>query len=146
MNEELLRAIQENQRWLAQFNRREYAGAFQTYVKQYGPRYMAAVQSAGEGALPAMAAALLDHLETGWLACRPWRRSAACGADKQMLALYLSPMLLGLEEPGCQRLAELLKEEWRARRPGDSYETVAYREIQEGFRNAIMGIEIPSRR
>ena len=56
MNEELLRAIQENQRWLAQFNRREYAGAFQTYVKQYGPRYMAAVQSAGEGALPAMAA------------------------------------------------------------------------------------------
>ena len=45
MNEELLRAIQENQRWLAQFNRREYAGAFQTYVKQYGPRYMAAVQS-----------------------------------------------------------------------------------------------------
>ena len=63
-----------------------------------------------------------------------------------MLALYLSPMLLGLEEPGCQRLAELLKEEWRARRPGDSYETVAYREIQEGFRNAIMGIEIPSRR
>ena len=132
MNEELLRAIQENQRWLAQFNRREYAGAFQTYVKQYGPRYMAAVQSAGEGALPAMAAALLDHLETGWLACRPWRRSAARGADKQMLALYLSPMLL--------------KEEWRARRPGDSYETVAYREIQEGFRNAIMGIEIPSRR
>ena len=79
MNEELLRAIQENQRWLAQFNRREYAGAFQTYVKQYGPRYMAAVQSAGEGALPAMAAALLDHLETGWLACRPGRRAAARG-------------------------------------------------------------------
>ena len=70
MNEELRRAIQENQRWLAQFNRREYAGAFQTYVKQYGPRYMAAVQSAGEGALPAMAAALLDHLETGWHAAR----------------------------------------------------------------------------
>ncbi len=127
-------------------NRLSSLGLSKNSSLQYGPRYMAAVQSAGEGALPAMAAALLDHLETGWLACRPWRRSAARGADKQMLALYLSPMLLGLEEPGCQRLAELLKEEWRAAAPGDSYETVAYREIQEGFRNAIMGIEIPSRR
>ena len=66
---------------------------------------------------------------------------------KQTLVDYLSPMLLELEAeaPGARLLCMLLKEGWAERRPKDSYRVASYEELQKGFRNAIMGIDMNSR-
>ena len=52
------------------------------------------------------------------------------------------PMLLGLEEPLCQELAERLRDGWNTRRPKDIYNITTYARLQEGFRNVILGIDI----
>ena len=53
-------------------------------------------------------------------------------------------MLLGLEEPGCQRLAELLRDGWAARWPKDAYGITDYKTIRGGFRNVILGVDLGS--
>lgn len=89
-----------------------------------------------------LAKALLDGLDAGWRAQRFWRRGVVRAEEKQMVVVYLSPMLLGLEEAGCQSLDQALMEQWAARWPGDGYRMAPYDQIQAGFRNAIMGIEL----
>lgn len=141
MNQELTAAVRESREWLEQFNRRQYAEAFRAYAGRFGPAYRQAVREAGED-LNALAADLLDQVEADWAACRVWKRGEARGRTRQMLALYLTPMLLELEEPDCRRLAELLREAWAVRRPRETYQTASHQEILSGFRDTIMGIEI----
>ena len=62
--------------------------------------------------------------------------------DDPGAAVQNRSMLLGLEEAGCQSLAQALMEQWAARWPGDGYRMAPYDQIQAGFRNAIMGIEL----
>ena len=85
---------------------------------------------------------LLDRLESSWRKQRLWNRAAIQATEKQMLVDYLSPMLLELPEPGCRRLAEVLRDRWAARWPKDSYHIVEAAELQKGFRYTIMGIEV----
>ena len=85
---------------------------------------------------------LLDVLEAGWKRQRPWNRGMVQAREKQMLVTYLSPMLLGLEEPMCRELAEQLRDAWNARRPKDAYDITSYARLQEGFRNVILGIDL----
>ena len=59
-----------------------------------------------------------------------------------MIVTYLSPMLLGLEEPLCQELAERLRDTWNARRPKDGYDVTTYAKLQAGFHNVILGIDV----
>jgi len=58
-------------------------------------------------------------LEAGWKRQRPWNRTMVQAREKQMLVTYLSPMLLGLEEPLCQELAERLREALQTDEEGD---------------------------
>ena len=60
----------------------------------------------------------------------------ACGHDGHMA------MLLGLDEPLCQKLAEELRDVWNARRPKDPYDITTYAKLQRGFRNVVLGIDI----
>ena len=54
----------------------------------------------------ALAASLLDGLEGSWQGISPRRRKEARGGTRQMLALYLSPLLVDLEDqPAGRRLA-----------------------------------------
>lgn len=147
MNTELLAAVQSGGDWLERFTRRDYAAAFKEYTERFGPAYMEAVRLAGgeETALSALADGLLDTLEAGWKRQRIWNRTTAKVSDKQMLVEYLSPMLLGLTEPGCARLAELLRDRWAARWPKEAYQTASYAKILGGFRYTIMGFEMPKR-
>lgn len=62
-----------------------------------------------------------------------------------MLVEYLSPMLLGLEEPGCGQLAEVLCQGWAARWPKEAYRIATYAQIQSGFRNSILGIDLANK-
>ena len=146
--EELCAAVQEARYYNERFTRREYTSAFRTYTERFGPLYMEAVRETAEDpdGRRVLAEQLLDLLEAGWKRQRPWNRTMVQAREKQMLVTYLSPMLLGLEEPACQSLAQALMEQWAARWPGDRYTMAPYDQIQAGFRNAIMGIEIPSRR
>ena len=144
MNDELLSAVQTGREWMERFTRKEYTRAFREYTKGFGPPYMEAVRAAGEEGLKALAESLLDGLEAGWKRQRFWNRSAVRTTEKQMMVTYLSPMLLGLEEPGCQRLAELLRDGWAARWPKDAYGITDYKTIRNGFRNVILGVDIGS--
>ena len=142
--EELCAAVQEARYYNERFTRREYTSAFRTYTERFGPLYMEAVRETAEDpdGRRVLAEQLLDLLEAGWKRQRPWNRTMVQAREKQMLVTYLSPMLLGLEEAGCQSLAQALMEQWAARWPGDGYRMAPYDQIQAGFRNAIMGIEL----
>lgn len=144
MSKELLAAVQTGRTWLDRFTRRGYPKAFKEYTERFAPPYMEAVRSAGgdEAALRALADGFLDGLAEGWKRQRVWNRSAARVNEKQMMVDYLSPMLLGLEEPDCPRFAELLRERWAARWPRDEYHLASYADIQGGFRNSILGIDL----
>lgn len=144
MSRELLAAVQTGRTWLDRFTRRGYPEAFREYTEQFAPLYMEAVRSAGgdEAALLALAEDFLDGLAEGWKRQRVWNRSAAKVNEKQMMVDYLSPMLLGLEEPDCSRFAELLRERWAARWPKDEYHLASYADIRGGFRNSILGIDL----
>ena len=139
MYEELLASIQEREPWLRDFGRQTYRDAFRSYTERFGPLFMEAVRNQDPADL---AKALLDGLDAGWRAQRFWRRGVVRAEEKQMVVVYLSPMLLGLEEAGCQSLAQALMEQWATRWPGDGYRMAPYDQIQAGFRNAIMGIEL----
>lgn len=140
--EQLAAAVQDPAPWLGRFRHKTYEAAFQSYCETFGPLFDRAVREAGEAGVPALAAAVLDRLEQGWRCRRPWNRSAVRADEKQMLVVYLSPMLLEREEPGCRALCEALREAWNARRPKDAYRTAGFAKIKSGFRDAIMGIEL----
>ena len=139
MYEELLASIQEREPWLRDFGRQTYRDAFRSYTERFGPLFMEAVRNQDPADL---AKALLDGLDAGWRAQRFWRRGVVRAEEKQMVVVYLSPMLLGLEEPLCQELAERLRDGWNTRRPKDIYNITTYARLQEGFRNVILGIDI----
>ena len=142
--EELCAAVQEARYYNERFTRREYTSAFRTYTERFGPLYMEAVRETAEDpdGRRVLAEQLLDLLEAGWKRQRPLNLTMVQAREKQMLVTYLSPMLLGLEEPLCQELAERLRDGWNTRRPKDIYNITTYARLQEGFRNVILGIDI----
>lgn len=101
MYEELLASIQEREPWLRDFGRQTYRDAFRSYTERFGPLFMEAVRNQDPADL---AKALLDGLDAGWRAQRFWRRGVVRAEEKQMVVVYLSPMLLGLEEAGVKAL------------------------------------------
>lgn len=147
MTDALLAAIQTDRAWLDRFTRREYGKAFKAYKEQFAPAYLEAVRAREEDpdALGALAEELLDGLEAGWRRRHFWNRGAVKVNEKQMLVDFLSPMLLDLEEPGCEQLAERLRQGWEARWPRDAYRTATYAQLQNGFRNSILGIDLANK-
>ena len=145
----LCAAAQNGRKWLDQFRIRTFADAFRAYSEQYAPAYADAIRETGEEEqdLKRLADSILDGWEAGWKKKAIWNRSAEKVDCKQTLVDYLSPMLLELEAevPGARLLCMLLKEGWAERRPKDSYRVASYAELQKGFRNAIMGIDMNSR-
>lgn len=142
--EALCAAVQEASWYLKQFTHSAYPGAFRAYTERFGPAYLAAVrETEREGtALTALADELLDCLSRAWQKRRFWNRASVRMDEKQMVVNYLTPMLLGLEDPDCRRLAEVIRDRWAARWPRDAYRIVDAAELQKGFRYTIMGIEV----
>lgn len=136
MNEALLSAIRERKPWLERFTRTEYEKAFQEYRERYGGLFREALRNADADSL---AAETLDELEKGWKAEKFWKRSSRRFEEKQMIFMYLSPMLL---EIGEEAFAAALRDAWRGRSPKDAYEVVTWRKLKKGFRLTIMGIEV----
>lgn len=146
--EPLLFALGQPAWWLARFSGRDYEKAFAEYAERFAPALRRSVQETEgeETALAALAETALDALAADWRSRRPWDRTNARLDVKQMLVEYLSPLLLAQEDPWCRRLAELLRDGWAARWPKDAYRIASYARIQKGFRNTIMGFEVPVRR
>ena len=142
--EELCAAVQEAPYYSQRFTRREYRDAFREYTERFGPLYMDAVREtagASDGR-QALAGRVLGAGGARGERQRPRGRGGGQAREKQMLVTYLSPMLLGLEEPLCQELAERLRDLWNARWPKDPYQITTYARLQEGFRNVILGIDL----
>lgn len=135
----LCAAVWEAPVYLGRFTRREYTKAFREYAQRFGPAFM---EAAREEAPSVLAERMLDALTQRWGTLRFWNRSAVRVNEKQMLVNYLSPMLLGLEDPACAELAEALRQAWAARWPKDAYRITEYATIQGGFRNVILGIDL----
>lgn len=149
MNLEMLcGAVQETCPWLEEFRKETYAEAFRAYSKRFGPAYLEAVRETGTDGedLSDLAETILNGIEAGWKRQRPWNRGAVRVSERRMAALYLSPMLLALEEPGCRSLCALLRDGWAARWPKEAYQTAGFAELKSGFRTTFMGIELRSRR
>ena len=141
---ELSAAVQEAPYYSERFTRRLYTDAFREYTERFGPLYMAAVRETADdpNGRQTLAEALLDELEAGWKRQHFWNRTMVQAREKQMIVTYLSPMLLGLEEPLCQELAKRLRDTWNARRPKDGYDVTTYAKLQAGFHNVILGIDV----
>lgn len=137
--ESLCAAVREAPRYLERFTRREYTGAFREYTERFGQLYMGAVRETEgeESALRELADQLLNCLENGWRSQRFWNRGAVQAREKQMVVAYLTPMLVGLEEPLCGRFAEVLRDAWAARWPRDVYYVATYAQMQSGFRSFL---------
>lgn len=145
--QELKKAVTEARPYLDRFTRHTYEEAFREYTERFGQLYIQAVRETDgtDTALRALADALVDEMESGWSRQRPWNRGAVRVNEKLMIVEYLSPMLQGLEEPLCGRLAAVLCAVWGERRPKDLYRIGSYAELRDGFRNSILGIEFGSR-
>ena len=144
---ELCAAVWEAPDWLPRFRRQEYPQAFQEYQKRFAPLYAQAVEET-EGdltALEGLANDILDELEAGWKRRRFWNRTAVRVEGKQVIVSYLSPMLLELPDPLCGRLAGMLRQGWADRWPKDAYQITTFEVLQKGFRNSILGIELPDK-
>ena len=144
---ELCAAVWEAPDWLPRFRRQEYPQVFQEYQKRFAPLYAQAVEET-EGdltALEGLANDILDELEAGWKRRRFWNRTAVRVEEKQVIVSYLSPMLLELPDPLCGRLAGMLRQGWADRWPKDAYQITTFEVLQKGFRNSILGIELPDK-
>ncbi len=142
MSQELLCAIRDTEGWMKHFTRFDYFETFKKYTATYGPTCMKVLSGADEATMKTMAEEILDALAADWAKERIWNRSNARFADKQMLISFFSPMLMGLDEPHCQRFAEIMRDAWTARLPKDPYEIATYKQIRAGFRNVILGLEM----
>jgi hypothetical protein len=141
MSRELLSAVRDAAVWMSRFTLREYPKAFREYTERFGPMYMEAVRRA-EDDLEPLAEEWLQELETEIARQRFWNRTAYRGNVKMVVIQYLGPMLMGLEEPGCQRLAELLRQGWNARWPKEAFKLASYRTLLGGFRTSILGFDL----
>lgn len=146
MTEQLIAAIRCVD-YLNRFDGRQYGKAYKEYVQTYGAVFAeavgAALQSVEELPLNALAEDLLDALEASWKKEHFWNRAAARANHKQMMAFYLSPMLLGMEEqPACAELAALLRDGWAVRRPKDAYQITDQKTIKKGFQNVVLGVNL----
>lgn len=141
---DLCAAVWEAPLWLPRFCRREYPKAFSEYEARFAPLYAAAVKEAGEetDGVRHLAGEILDELERAWKRRRFWERSAVRVEEKQMIVDFLSPMLLEQSDPMCLRLAGFLRQEWVERWPKDPYQITTFSVLQNGFRNAIFGIDL----
>lgn len=137
--EALLPAIQDAGPWLALFRKADYPGAFREYGEIYGEVYERALR---ETEPEALAEDLLDALEAGWRRQRPWNRSTVRMNEKQMIVVYLTPMLLESGAEDQEALAEALQRAWCARRPRETYSLGRFETLQGGFKTAIMGIPV----
>lgn len=131
--------------YLKRFEIREYSKAFREYMETCGDavekEICAAEASGGTEGLNALAADVLNELERRWKAQRFWNRAAAKADSKQMILVYLSPMLL--EKGGaCALFAQLLRDGWAARWPKDAYAIADYQKLRKGFRNVILGVDL----
>lgn len=145
MRDNLLEAILAGTEWTERFHRREYEKAFQEYTERFGVSYISAVREAGEQ-VEKLAEEILDELEARVRQQRFWNRTVYRVNAKLTIVEFLSPMLLAQEEPGCVRLAEVLRDMWNTRYPKENYKIASYEKIRKGFKNVILGIELPDRR
>lgn len=138
MIEELLPAIRDSKVWLQQFSRRDYSSAFEVYCARFASAYMAAAQKAeDEGTMEGLAESLLRAAETAWMAAPVWKQNGIRYGTKNMLLVYLSPMLLHMNTSACTHLAEVLCQQWTARQRKDPYEIVTYEELRNGFKSVL---------
>lgn len=144
MMEALLRAFDDAEYWLKGFTRLSYEESFQRYQAQFAPAYRTAVEAAGADGVTALAEELLESMEPIWKRQLPWNRAAVRANCKQVLVLYLTPMLL--EEEALRPLAAALRDGWNRRRPKDSYHAAGYQRIRQGFKLTIMGFTIPEKK
>lgn len=140
MNETLLSAITITKPWLQRFTRFAYREAFAEYTKQYGELYRQEIDGTMDPGI--LAESLLDGLQAHWKKQLLWNRTAARIDCRQMVILYLSPMLM---KQGEEEFSELLRQRWSERWPDTEYRVSSYEKLLNGFRNSVLGIDLANK-
>ena len=135
---ELIGAVSDSRTWLGRFNRTEYKEAFREFADRYSPACLDALREQGP---EAVSGSVLEGLGEAQRRERIWNRSALRFNQRQMLVVFVTPMLLELGEEG-RRLAELLRDGWEQQRPGERYAIASFQELNDGFYDRILGIDL----
>lgn len=136
MNETLLTAVTQTKPWLNRFTRFEYRKAFAEYTALYGEAYRQAIAAEDPVVL---ADAVLDGLEAYWKKLFFLNRAAARIDCRQVVIVYLSPMLC---KQGEEAFCEILRQRWAKRWPDTEYRVTSYEKLLNGFRNSVLGIDL----
>ncbi len=121
--------------YFAQFNRKEYAGAFQRYSELAQPVFTALT----EGEAAEAAGKLVDHCGT---LLRPLRRGTMLFDLQQLFALYTVPAA-GAFGGAAAEFARQLAEQWGRQYPRFVFQMGTYEGLMKGFpAHRILGIDI----
>ncbi|MBD5148245.1 MAG: hypothetical protein HDT19_05635 [Oscillibacter sp.] len=133
--------------WLENFQRRTYPEAFRDYQARFAPAYRVAVaETAGDGdAQKALAEELLAVLDQERKRRPFWDRGALAVDQRQLAAIYFSPMLLALDMEEGREFCKLFRDAWTARWPKETYGITTAENIQTGFKTTFMGIPLERR-
>lgn len=130
--------------WLEDFRRRTYMDAFRDYQERFAPACAEAVaETAGdEDAQKSLAEELLAALDQERRRRPFWERGALAVDQRQVAAIYFSPMLLALDTEESKAFCLLFREAWTARWPKETYGLTTAEHIQKGFKTTFMGIPL----
>lgn len=137
--EELLQAVKYSKLWVDQFNRVNYQAAFKKYKENFAGSFIkAAKEYCG---IDALALCFVNAIEKSWEEEKFWNRKSVKIDEKMVLTVFLSPMLLSLEDELYINLANEISKVWNKRFPKDTYSVASYDEIASGFTDSIFGIK-----
>lgn len=143
MERDLIHAIHNGEKWIKRFTRHEYKKAFSDYCQCFGPIYWEAIQAAqDDSALQSLVDRILDEKVRLSRKQRLWNRPVANLQEKQMVVLYLSPMLLSMNDSACICFAKMLQSAWKKRWPKQAYEIGDFTTISKSFNDTIYGTDL----
>lgn len=137
--EELLKAVQYSKVWIDMFNRVKYEDAFKQYKENFAEKFKYAIKNCCS--IDNLALDFVNAIEKSWEKEKFWNKKSVRIDEKMVITVFLTPMLLSLEDESCHVLANEINRAWNKRFPGDTYMVANHDEIVSGFTNSIFGIK-----
>ena len=143
MERELVQAILNGEVWISRFTRYEYKKAFSEYSQHFAPMFLKAIREAeNDTAMQLLVDRILDEKARFCQKQRLWNRPAVNLQQKQMVVLYLTPMLLSMNDFACTCFAKMLRDTWIKRWPKQGYEIGDFTTISKSFNDTIYGTDL----
>ena len=137
--EELLKAVEYSKVWIDMFNRVKYEDAFKQYKENFAEVFKNAIKNCCS--IDNLALDFVNAIEKGWEKEKFWNKKSVKIDQKMVITVFLTPMLLSLEDESCHTLANEINRAWNKRFSNDTYLVADHDEIVSGFTNSIFGLK-----